>query len=108
MAKKIAAIFALWLLGAGMCAPACVADESSPTARTLVVLAHHLRFKLAQTEPLDAAGWAALLAVELRGADRFVLLHAPIGPAGNALLVARCAALAGLPLVVTGPVVDAS
>ena len=44
----------------------------------------------------------------LAGADRFVLLHAPIAPAGNALLVARCAALAGLPLVVTGPVVDAS
>ena len=44
----------------------------------------------------------------LAGADRFVLLHAPIGPAGNALLVARCAALAGMPLVVAGPVVDAS
>jgi len=44
----------------------------------------------------------------LAGADRFILLHAPIGPAGNALLVARCAALAELPLVVTGPVIDAS
>jgi hypothetical protein len=44
----------------------------------------------------------------LTGADPFILLHAPIGPAGNALLVARCAALAELPLVVAGPVVDAS
>ncbi|HEY0383401.1 MAG TPA: hypothetical protein VGC72_14500 [Candidatus Elarobacter sp.] len=44
----------------------------------------------------------------LVGADRFVLLHAPIGPVANALLVARCAAVAGIPLVVTGPVADAS
>jgi hypothetical protein len=35
-------------------------------------------------------------------------LHAPIGPAGNALLVARCAATAAIPLVVAGPVLDAS
>ncbi|HEV2737099.1 MAG TPA: hypothetical protein VGU66_00840 [Candidatus Elarobacter sp.] len=44
----------------------------------------------------------------LAGADRFVFLHAPIGPVSNALLVARCAAAAGIPLVVAGPVVDAS
>jgi len=57
--------------------------------------------------PLAAA--AALQPVgHLAGADRFVLLHAPIAPPGNALLVARCAALAELPLVVTGPVIDAS
>ena len=57
--------------------------------------------------PLAAA--VALQPVgHLAGADRFVLLHAPIAPPGNALLVARCAALAELPLVVTGPVIDAS
>ena len=44
----------------------------------------------------------------LTGADAFVLLHAPIGPVANALLVARCAATAAIPLVVTGPVQDAS
>ncbi len=44
----------------------------------------------------------------LTGADPFALLHAPIGPLGNALLVARCAATAGIPLVVAGPVADAS
>lgn len=45
---------------------------------------------------------------DLVGPDRFALLHAPIGPRANALLVARCAATASIPLVVTGPVADAS
>ena len=58
--------------------------------------------------PPLAPGAAPLPVGRLAGADRFILLHAPIGPAGNALLVARCAALAELPLIVTGPVVDAS
>jgi hypothetical protein len=44
----------------------------------------------------------------LVGADPFVLAHAPIGPLGNQLLLARCAADAGLPLVLAGPVADAS
>ena len=44
----------------------------------------------------------------LVGPDPFLLVHAPIGPGGNQLLVARCAADAGLPLVVAGPVEDAS
>ncbi|MBV8299528.1 MAG: hypothetical protein JO083_08310 [Candidatus Eremiobacteraeota bacterium] len=44
----------------------------------------------------------------LVGADPFVLAEAPIGPLGNQLLVARCAADAGIPLVVAGPVADAS
>jgi hypothetical protein len=44
----------------------------------------------------------------LVGGDRFVLVHAPIGPVGNQLLVARCAADASIPLVMTGPVADAS
>ncbi|HEY0393632.1 MAG TPA: hypothetical protein VGD01_03975 [Candidatus Elarobacter sp.] len=45
---------------------------------------------------------------KLTGADRFALVHAPIGPLANQLLVARCAADAAIPLVVTGPVADAS
>jgi len=44
----------------------------------------------------------------LVGSDPFALAHAPIGPVGNQLLVARCAAEAGIPLVIAGPVVDAS
>lgn len=44
----------------------------------------------------------------LVGADPFALVHAPIGPEANQLLVARCAAAAAIPLVVTGPVGDAS
>lgn len=44
----------------------------------------------------------------LVGSDRFALVHAPIGPIANQLLVARCAADAAVPLVVTGPVADAS
>jgi hypothetical protein len=44
----------------------------------------------------------------LVGADPFALAEAPIGPLANQLLVARCAAGAGIPLVVTGPVADAS
>jgi hypothetical protein len=58
--------------------------------------------------PPLAASAAPLPVGRLAGADRFVLLHAPIGPVSNALLVARCAATAGLPLVVAGPVADAS
>jgi hypothetical protein len=42
----------------------------------------------------------------LAGADRFVLVHAPIGPLANQLLVARCAADAAIPLVLAGPVAD--
>ena len=44
----------------------------------------------------------------LAGPDPFVLAHAPIGPLGNQVLLARCAAEANIPLVVTGPVADAS
>ena len=58
--------------------------------------------------PPVAASAAPLPVGRLAGSDRFVLLHAPIGPVSNALLVARCAATAGLPLVLAGPVVDAS
>ena len=58
--------------------------------------------------PPVAASALALPVGPLTGADPFVLLHAPIGPVANALLVARCAAMAGIPLVVAGPVADAS
>ncbi|HEX3551444.1 MAG TPA: hypothetical protein VHT53_13755 [Candidatus Elarobacter sp.] len=44
----------------------------------------------------------------LVGSDPFVLAHAPIGPIGNQLLLARCALEADVPLVLAGPVVDAS
>ena len=44
----------------------------------------------------------------LVGTDRFVLVHAPIGPVANQLLVARCAAAAAIPLVLAGPVADVS
>ncbi|HTJ27832.1 MAG TPA: hypothetical protein VMA36_16870 [Candidatus Limnocylindria bacterium] len=42
------------------------------------------------------------------GPDPFVLVHAPIGPEHNQLLVARACAEATVPLVCAGPVVDAS
>jgi hypothetical protein len=45
---------------------------------------------------------------QLVGPDPFALIHAPIGLLANQLLVARCAALAGIPLVLAGPVTDAS
>jgi hypothetical protein len=44
----------------------------------------------------------------LVGPDPFAFLHAPIGAVGNQLLVARSAAGAGIPLVLAGPVLDAS
>jgi len=65
------------------------------------------RGPIALVQPL--AGDAAAAAVgALVGADPFALVHAPIGPLANQLLVARCAAGAGIPLVIAGPIVDAS
>ena len=57
--------------------------------------------------PLLAAVDPAPVAA-LAGTDRFAFAHAPIGPIGNQLLLARCAADAGVPLVIAGPVADAS
>ena len=57
--------------------------------------------------PLAAAGGAAAVG-PLVGADPFALVEAPIGPLANQLLVARCAGAAGIPLVLAGPVADAS
>jgi hypothetical protein len=58
--------------------------------------------------PLPAAGAAAAAIGALVGPEPFALVHAPIGPLANQLLVARCAADAGIPLVLAGPVADAS
>jgi hypothetical protein len=58
-----------------------------------------------------AAPMSAPSATDVRhlvGGQPFVLVDAPIGPEGNAASVARVAAHLGLPLVVTGPVVDAA
>ena len=44
----------------------------------------------------------------LVGADPFVLVHAPIGPLENQLLLARAVAAVGVPLVLAGPVADPS
>jgi len=40
------------------------------------------------------------------GSEAFVLAHAPIGPDGNQLLLARAAGAVGVPLVMAGPVAD--
>lgn len=61
----------------------------------------HVVPPLVRVEP--AASVAALV-----GNEPFVLVHAPIGPAGNQLPLARVAADLRLPLVVAGPVEDAS
>ncbi|HEY4440322.1 MAG TPA: hypothetical protein VGN14_07675, partial [Candidatus Elarobacter sp.] len=58
--------------------------------------------------PPLAPGVAAAPVGALVGAEPFALVHGPIGPVYNQLLVARAAALAGIPLVVCGPVDDAS
>jgi hypothetical protein len=42
----------------------------------------------------------------LTGHDPFILVHAPIGPTNNQLIVARTAADVGIPLVLAGPVED--
>jgi hypothetical protein len=58
--------------------------------------------------PLAAAETATAAIGALVGPEPFALVHAPIGPLANQLLVARCAAGAGIPLVLAGPVADAS
>jgi hypothetical protein len=42
----------------------------------------------------------------LTGHDPFILVHAPIGPMHNQLVIARTAADVGIPLVLAGPVED--
>ena len=58
------------------------------------------------TGAVEAAAGALLGA--LTGPDPFVLAHAPIDPRHNQLVLARAAAMAGLPLVCAGPVGDAA
>jgi hypothetical protein len=65
------------------------------------------RGPLAVVPPLAAAAEPAAVGA-LVGRDPFVLVHAPIGPLGNQLAVARAAATSRTPLVLAGPVVDAS
>jgi hypothetical protein len=65
------------------------------------------RALLAVVPPLVGSAEAADVSM-LAGPDPYVLVHAPIGPAANQLLVARAAVEARVPLIVAGPVVDAS
>jgi hypothetical protein len=67
----------------------------------------HRKGPMAIVPPL-AFRCAAAPVGALIGADPFILAHAPIGPIGNQLMVARAAATAEIPLVIAGPVVDAS
>jgi hypothetical protein len=65
------------------------------------------RTPIAVVPPLVAAVEPAAVGA-LVGPDPFAFAHAPIGPAANQLLLARGAADARIPLVVAGPVVDAT
>lgn len=40
------------------------------------------------------------------GADPFILVHAPVGPEGNQLIVARAAADVGVAMIIAGPIAD--
>jgi hypothetical protein len=62
---------------------------------------------VAVVPPLVGSAQPAEVGV-LVGPDPYALVHAPIGPAANQLLVARAAVEARVPLVLAGPVVDAS
>jgi hypothetical protein len=72
-----------------------------------------LREQYAREGPVFVCGphldaMAPLERVEhLVGQDPFVLLHAPVEPRCNQIIVALAARSAGLPLVIAGPVVDA-
>jgi hypothetical protein len=69
-------------------------ERLRPAASTLVVPPLPVGF--AEEEPIGA----------LTGHEPFMLVHAPIGPMHNQLLLARTAAEVGLPLVLAGPVED--
>jgi hypothetical protein len=93
-------------------ADAALRDASVVFAAT-VAEADALRTRTGRRGPVVVVPpLAALAAPEPVGAhvgpDPFVLVHAPIGPPANQLLVARCAADAAIPLVIAGPVTDAS
>jgi len=79
------------------------ADEEAATVRRR----SGRRTTVAVIPPLVELPEAAAVGA-LVGPDPFAFLHAPIGPVGNQLLVARSAADAAIPLVLAGPVLDAS
>jgi hypothetical protein len=56
--------------------------------------------------PLPVAFGAPVTVGALTGTDPFVLVHAPVWPEANQLILARAAGEAGLPLVFAGPVAD--
>jgi hypothetical protein len=56
--------------------------------------------------PLPVAFGAPVSVGALTGTDPFVLVHAPVWPEANQLILARAAGEAGLPLVFAGPVAD--
>lgn len=58
--------------------------------------------------PLPVSTGGARPVGALVGSEPFVLVHAPIGPEGNQLMLARVAAEAGTPIVFAGPVADPS
>jgi hypothetical protein len=80
-----------------------VSDQESQT----VLRRSGRRTIVAVVPPLIGSAESADVGV-IVGPDPYVLVHAPIGPAANQLVVARAAAEARVPLVVVGPVVDAS
>jgi hypothetical protein len=98
---------------------AAVGDASAALRDASIVFvatreeAESLRRRTGRRGPIEVVAPLAVQADaspvgHLVGSDRFALVHAPIGPVGNQLLVARCAADASIPLVVAGPVADAS
>ncbi len=56
--------------------------------------------------PLPTASGASVPVGALTGSDPFILVHAPIWPEANQLVLARAAGEAGFPLVFAGPVAD--
>ena len=79
------------------------ADEEAATVRRR----SGRRTTVAVIPPLVDLPEAAAIG-SLVGPETFALVHAPIGPIGNQLLVARSAAAAAIPLVLAGPILDAS
>ena len=69
-------------------------ERVRPTGITLVV--SPLPLVASEAEPVG----------NLTGLDPFILVHAPIGPAHNQLVLARAAGDVGMPLVLAGPVED--
>jgi hypothetical protein len=56
--------------------------------------------------PLPLVAAPAATVGDAVGSDPFILVHGPIGPEGNQLILARAAAAVGVPIVMAGPVED--